>query len=195
MKKRIIFLLLFSMLFTFFAAAEKVNYSSFGDADEACTKGYRNGIYDEYEYYSDNLSESESDLQLRIIDYVCENFESGMDPEEYDSEIIKQAYDYGYAFGIRDYHLITRTIEMSRESIYQEGYNSAAAKAKLESYETEAQLEDQYEAGYSDGQNSVENSIENKIGVFILGSIFCIAVYGIIYAIWKFICSIFKGKQ
>ena len=184
MKKRFIFLLLFSMLFTFFAAAEEVNYSSFGDADEACTKGYRNGIYDEYEYYSDNLSESESDLQLRIIDYVCENF-----------EIIKQAYDYGYAFGVRDYHLITRTIELSRESIYQEGYNSAAAKAKLESYETEAQLEDQYEAGYSDGQNSVENSIENKIGVFILGSIFCIAVYGIIYAIWKFICSIFKRKQ
>ena len=126
MKRKFAFFLLFSALFTFSAAAEEVNYAQFGDAQEASREGYRNGMYDKYEQYSNELSKPDSDLRIQIIEFFCENFESGMDPEEYDREMIKQSYDWGYEFGVRDYTLIEHTLDRSQETLYNRGYEDGA---------------------------------------------------------------------
>lgn len=126
MKRKFAFFLLFSALFTFSAAAEEVNYAQFGDAQEASREGYRSGMYDKYEQYSNELSKPDSDLRIQLIEFFCENFESGMDPEEYDREMIKQSYDWGYDFGVRDYILIEHTLDRSQETLYNWGYEDGA---------------------------------------------------------------------
>lgn len=174
MKKKLISLLLFSMLFTPFAAAEKVNYSKFESPSEAFDEGYRDYIYQLYDYYSPDMTEQERDLHVELYEKFFEEFRGGnwYADEEEDVEILQAAYMDGESTANRDFQIISETIARTRDEFYETAYNDGMYDATYGEKRSEAQDERLYENGYHDGyreaKEKMTDSFEYKIGVGVI---------------------------